>query len=133
MLAINDLPSFEQSEAAVKRGDANPLQIFVEAQEPAGDAQELEFRAQFCAAVNYLSIHRPTQPEMALRELYDMVIAALNSRDVLLLSGTCATMDKVRDALGIPTQQQETKRRGPCGPGQSGKDLYEVIKQQETK
>ncbi len=36
----------------------------------------------------------------ALRELYDMVNYALDSRDALLISKTCATMDAARAALG---------------------------------
>ena len=54
----------------------------------------------------------------ALRALYDMVNHALDARDALLISKTCATMDKVRAALALaqPAEKPE-EADDPSEPG----------------
>lgn len=52
----------------------------------------------------------------ALQDLYNMVNYALDSRDALLISKTCATMDKVRTALALANDQETSELRDNGAP-----------------
>lgn len=53
------LPTFEQCEEAVKRGDATALQRFIHDNEPAG-VKDVEWRLSLIEVIN--EIERPSKP-----------------------------------------------------------------------
>jgi hypothetical protein len=48
-----EVPTWEQAKEAVERGDANPLELFVYHNEPAGREDE-EFRKQLNAMIGFV-------------------------------------------------------------------------------